>query len=244
MLNSSGHIISESFSLYRKNIKGLLPYLAVFAVPGILTVIVEFLMNEMGKSLAHSLIRAGLMIIFSLISLACTMMLIRVVSAIANNDRPKSVKEEFQGGIRLLWPAVVSSILVGLAVFGGILLLIIPALIFAIWFSFVPYIVALEEKRGTKALHASKELVSGRWWAVCIRLVLPGIIFAFIAWLIQGLASLPFMWLLTDATGVNATKAILLLATFVNFAIALFILPLSTLAPTLLYLDLKRNPVK
>lgn len=243
MIISPGHIIVQSFEVYKKNWKKLLPYLGVFAIPGVATIIVEFIMNDMEKTLTNGLIRGLFMIFFSLASLAGTMMLIRVISTLVNNDKPAPVKEEFEQGVHLLWPALLSSLLVGLAVFGGFLLLIIPAFIFAIWFSFVAYIVALEGKKGTAALHASKELVSGRWWAVCIRLIIPGILFAFIAWLLQGFVGLPLKWLLNDATSVNAAKAIVFVATLLNMLIALLILPLSTLAPTLLYMDLKRNPI-
>lgn len=244
MLISPGHLISESFELYKANWKKLLPYLGVFAIPGILTVIVEFFLNGMEKTTLLSIIRGIIMIVFSLFSLAATMMLIRVIAALVNKNNPAPVKEELQKGLRLLWPALLSSLLVGLAVFGGFLLLIIPAFIFAIWFSFVAYVVALEGKKGVDALHTSKQLVVGRWWAVCIRLIVPGIIFAFIAWLLQGFAGLPLKWLLNDVTSVGAARAIVFIATLVSMFIALIVLPLSTFAPTLLYMDLKKNPVK
>lgn len=57
-------------------------------------------------------------------------------------------------------------LLVGLIVFGGFLLLIIPGIIFAVWFSFAVFILIAENLKGVKALSKSKEYVKGHWWSV------------------------------------------------------------------------------
>ena len=64
-----------------------------------------------------------------------------------------------------LWIAVLST----LAILGGFILLIIPGVIFMIWFTFAPFILLFEERRGMEALRASRALVRGRWWSVFIR---------------------------------------------------------------------------
>ena len=78
------------------------------------------------------------------------------------------------------------SILTCLAVLAGLVLLVIPGFIFAIWFSFSSYILIWEGKKGIDALKRSKQLVKGYWWPVFGRFLLFGIIF-WIASLVLGL---------------------------------------------------------
>ncbi|GAI05360.1 unnamed protein product [marine sediment metagenome] len=61
------------------------------------------------------------------------------------------------------------SLLTGLIVGLGFLLLIIPGIIFTIWFVFSTYTVICEDKKGFKALSRSKELVKGYWWPTAKR---------------------------------------------------------------------------
>jgi len=53
-----------------------------------------------------------------------------------------------------------------LATVGGFLLLIIPGIIFFIWFGFAPYVCIIEGIGSTSALKRSKQLVKGNWWYV------------------------------------------------------------------------------
>lgn len=244
MLISTEQLIVQSFSLYHKHWRRVLPYVALFAFPSFATLLVKFIFAFVEKNVLTIGTRVLLMTLFSLVSLGCTMMIIRVLAQIVKNDKPDSILEEFKQGARLIWPALLSSILVGLAVLGGFILLVIPGIIFAIWFAFTAYAVALDEKKGVHALRASHELVRGRWWQVFWRLALPGLLFGFMAWVLQNILHLPFRWMFEEATTQAAMQALVYLATIVNMLVALAILPLSTLAPTLLYLDLKKNPVK
>lgn len=52
-----------------------------------------------------------------------------------------------------------TSILMGLAIFGGCCLLVIPGILFALWFGLSQHVVVLESLSGTKALGRSKQLV-------------------------------------------------------------------------------------
>ncbi|MFH2063324.1 MAG: hypothetical protein ABIJ46_04175 [bacterium] len=89
--------------------------------------------------------------------------------------------ESLRRGLRRLLPLLWVSILASLAVFGGFLLLFVPALIFMIWYRFAPYHVMSEGERGTRAMSASRRLVSGRWFAVLFRVSIPFFFFAIAA---------------------------------------------------------------
>ncbi len=71
---------------------------------------------------------------------------------------------------RKTWTKLLSyiwiSILVGLCLLGGTILLIIPGIIFFVWFSFSTYVLVAEDIKRKQALARSKMLVKGHWWKV------------------------------------------------------------------------------
>ena len=70
------------------------------------------------------------------------------------------------------WPLIWASLLSGLAVIGGTLLLLIPGIMLVIILSFSRVAVVLDEGRGIASLMRSKELVRGVWWGVFMRLII------------------------------------------------------------------------
>jgi len=69
-------------------------------------------------------------------------------------------------------PAIWTNILLGLLLLGLFLLLIIPGIIYAVYWMFTLYAVVLYDKSGKDALNYSKNVVKGRWWKVfCYSLV-------------------------------------------------------------------------
>lgn len=69
--------------------------------------------------------------------------------------------ESYGRGMRRVLPLVGTNILVGLVVMLGFFLLIVPGVIFSLWFCIVAPIVVLEAKAGTGAMGRSRELVKG-----------------------------------------------------------------------------------
>ncbi|MEG0773883.1 hypothetical protein [Clostridium sp.] len=59
-----------------------------------------------------------------------------------------------------------TSILAGLIILGMTLLLIVPGVIWSVYYSFFIYVVAIRNLGGKKALNYSKSLVKGQWWKV------------------------------------------------------------------------------
>jgi hypothetical protein len=94
--------------------------------------------------------------------------------------------------------AVGTSILAGLILLGLTLLLIVPGIIWAVYYMFWLYIVALRNIGGKTALDYSKNLVTGQWWRV-----LGIIIVITLADLITGLIVNIPLWFLPDNLIVN-----------------------------------------
>lgn len=91
-------------------------------------------------------------------------------------SRPTNVGECIKAGLSRFFPLLWTGILTGLAVGIGLILLLIPGLIFAIWFCLAQEISVLEGVNGGDAMGRSKKLMAGNFWkAVVLFLVLMGI---------------------------------------------------------------------
>jgi hypothetical protein len=62
-------------------------------------------------------------------------------------------------------------VLKGLIITGGLLLLIVPGIIFAVWYALAHVVVVLTGKESIESLAYAKELVKGRFWTVLWLLV-------------------------------------------------------------------------
>ena len=63
-------------------------------------------------------------------------------------------------------PAAAWSYILGAVIVALLFLLIIPGVIWTIYYSFVPYVVALRGRSGKSALDYSKSVVRANWWKV------------------------------------------------------------------------------
>src|SRR3990172_12728075 len=105
------------------------------------------------------------------LSSAATILAVKKVIA----SEPLNFKETITFAWKNLWQYLTLSILVFLAVFGGLILLIIPGLVFSVWF-FSAKFVFFDKGLGIKASMAeSHRLVKGRFWAVWWRLFVFGL---------------------------------------------------------------------
>src|SRR5262245_35647207 len=82
--------------------------------------------------------------------------------------RPITPIQCIKDGFKLIGPYIWTAILFYLAVFGGMLLLFIPGLIFGIWFSFSQYVLVIEGTGGTAALRRSRSLVRGHFGTLLV----------------------------------------------------------------------------
>jgi hypothetical protein len=124
---------------------------------------------------------------------------------------------------------------------GGLLLLIVPAFIFAVWFSFTQFIVILEGKRGAQALQASREFVTGKFWKTFF------MIFGGIFLLLFGYSILLsiLMSLISALKGINLvdmlTGPLPLWIQILESVGEVFFLPLIVIYLTSVYVELKTN---
>jgi hypothetical protein len=133
-----------------------------------------------------------------------------------------SIGESYRFAGRVLGSLIVISLLSALVVLGGLLLLVIPGIVFAIRLvAAVPALVA-ENVRGSEALRRSWRLVKGDGWYVFGWLLVSGIL----AGLVSGLVTAPFggdHWVRQAVAGAVASS---LTTPFVTCVIVLIYLDL------------------
>ncbi|MTI96510.1 MAG: hypothetical protein FH749_13720 [Firmicutes bacterium] len=88
-----------------------------------------------------------------------------------------------------------TSLMLTVFIFGLSLLLIVPAIIFGVFWLFCLHAVALRKRDFLAALSYSKEIVSGRWWLMLGYIVLTMISAAVIIWLGAALSFIPTLLL-------------------------------------------------
>lgn len=171
---SPWQLFLESIRLFLKNFKYLLKFwlassgiLIIGILPaGILAAILGF---KSPYLLPLGLVYVGFYMIFALWTNSANLVLIKSVS----QNQNLSLKELFSQGWKIIGKVLVTSLLAGLAVAGGFLLLIIPGIIFSYWFAFTSQVVVLENLSGTAALSRSKQLVKSRFWKTVWYMLFP-----------------------------------------------------------------------
>lgn len=250
MLISITDLIVHSIALYKKHTKKFVTYALLIFIPGacitimsaILPIFVPstFTVGVIGVSYLLYVLFA---FILSFVSFWFSIAFIRIIAKGYTGQAIQTVSEELQGAKAVFWPAIGVSILTALAVFGGMLLLVIPGIIFGIWFAFSVYSTAIDHHSPIEAMTISKQMVDGRWWAVFWRLAIPSMVFAFLIVAVQFFVELPLQFVL-DHTDTRTLLYVSwgVLAELISALIALLLAPLTTAIPTILYIELKKHP--
>ena len=176
MLIKVGALMRESWALYKDNLGLFSKIVAWLLIPVVVLSFLPYLILNPVIFLATNFFLSLLSWVFSVfISIALILTMNALFKKESVNLRPiynLSYSKIFWG--------VIISILVTLAVGAGTLLLIIPGIIFSVWLSFSLYIFVIENKKGTEALSASRQLVKGRFWPVLWRWIAPNFVYGII----------------------------------------------------------------
>ena len=241
-------IIVQSIAVYKKNMRLFFHYLLLLLLPisaAILAgVLFTLFFSESNQTILTTILSAAILIAIYFFSLWITLAFIRAIAFRIQEQPVPHISQELRDTWPLVIPTLVVSILSGLAIFGGSLLLIVPGIIFSVWFAFSVYPVLLENKRPIEAMKQSKQLVTGRWAAVLWRLIAPAILFGIIIIIVEGIFKF-FAGFIANELNPNSGLFLVIASLFglLNAAITLLFTPLTTTAPTLLYLDLKKSRI-
>lgn len=178
LLKNSWQLYSANFNLFLGI--GLFGQL-LSALAGILffPAMPIFTENYLGNQSSQiNLTRLGLGLLFLVLAII-GFLVVEVVRAIAliiavdkvYNHQSVGILESFRKALPKLGVYLWANLLVGLATVTGLVLLVVPGIYLMISFSFVSYLVLLENQKGIPALKLSRQMVKGYWWKVFIRVL-------------------------------------------------------------------------
>jgi hypothetical protein len=228
-----GEILSTAFQLYQRHWRTLLAIAAVVVVPFTL---VQYLLGDQvrtrGEVTSNGVVEtatwavgiAGLVAALAAVVmfLVLTGAITRAVAAEVAGEDP-SVEQSYRFGFHRLGSVLLVSVLVGLAIIGGLILFIIPGIYLGVRLAVSIEALVVEGRRGTQAMGRSWELVGGHWWHAFGTLVVGGLLTG----VVNAVITAPFgntSWFVQAVAAAVATVVTL---------------PYGVLVGVLLYLDLR-----
>lgn len=240
MLLSASEIISRTWKTFTTHFTEIAKFMLVFGlffagVQGlrVLSLTIGFTGNILLLLAVFFLasIAAGLFIFWLKLAL------VKSLGEVVQNQRVEGIISALKSTGPLFLPAFGASILVGVLVFFGTLLLVIPGVIFAVWYIFTTYNIIFEKKGVVEAMKMSKVMVVGRWWGVAWRIFIPPAAFILSLILLQALLMSPLAFLSNVEPKVYDVINVILSAVVTGI-----FTPLSVLAILILYFNLRENP--
>jgi hypothetical protein len=228
-----GEILRIAFQLYQRHWRTLLAIAAVVVVPFTL---LQYLFGDWIRSRGEvtslqevstatwAVGAAGLVAALAgiLMYLVLTGAITRAVAAEVAGQDP-SVEQSYRFGFHRLGSVLLVSVLVGLAIVGGLILFIIPGIWIGIRLCVSIEALVVEGRRGTEAMGRSWGLVGGHWWHAFGTVVVGGLLTG----IVNAVITAPFnntSWFVQAVAAAVAT---------------VITLPYSALVGVLLYLDLR-----
>jgi hypothetical protein len=172
-----GNLLSEGWRIYRANFTNILMVVLCVYIPVniiISFIPVNYIISNYGTR-GIQLINDILKILESFVGAIAT---IGIASIVENTLQGTTLSwsDYLLYGLSKWSTAIGTGFLAGLILLGLTLLLIIPGVIWSIYYSFWIYVIALRNIDGKTALDYSKSLVEGHWWQVFGILFVLGII--------------------------------------------------------------------
>ncbi|MDP3953521.1 MAG: hypothetical protein Q8P99_01745 [bacterium] len=157
-LSKISNLVKKSFALYKKSFWDLisLQLIQLAAVLGF-----RFLMAAGGDVLGVLIVG----ILISLVTITTSLAMIYMVHL--KSGVTAALRAALKNLMSYAWVTLLGSLIIT----GGMILFIVPGVIFAVWFALAVYVLVIEKKKGLAAFLASKEYVRGRWWPTLGRLL-------------------------------------------------------------------------
>ena len=219
-----GEILSAAFNIYKANASQLILIVAVVVAPLSLVsaVFSGVVFDYAGRGLGVFLLVGAIGALIAVLISAVLQAAILRAAAQATIGDPVDVEASYRYGLKRLWSVILVSILVGLVVAVGFILLVIPGIIFLVFLSVSIPVLIVEGRRGTEAMGRSWNLVKGHFWHAFAVIVVAAVIVGIISGIIGAIGgnNWAVRWIFT--------------------AIAqILTVPFASLVSVLLYLDLR-----
>jgi hypothetical protein len=157
-----GDVIGRAFGIYRDQIRVLLPTaLLVFAIDAVVSWVFD-----------HGVLRLVAAVVSLVLAFLYDGMVVQLVRDVQDGRRDSSVGELLSSVSPVLLPLIVVSILAGVGIGIGFVLLIVPGLVLLTFWSVVAPVTVIERPGVFRAFGRSMELVRGYGWSVFATIVL------------------------------------------------------------------------
>lgn len=196
-------IFDQAWTIYKSRLG---TFLGVMAIPMLIMVVLLGVLaggGLLGVGLFSSKFAAGgigllillAILFFVIIFISQTWGQTALLYAVKDSQERIGVMESYRRGWHKIFSYWWVGLLAGFITLGGFLLLIVPGIIFATWFSLAVFILIAEDLKGMNALLKSKEYVKGKWGGVFWRFFFIGVISLIISLvpvLVFSLLKIPF----------------------------------------------------
>lgn len=245
-------LLKNSWRAYARDFRAWLLLTSPLAVLSALAIVkTRFMPEDQTWSIATTMWGRIAMLAGALVAVAVVILVARVFSTAITissyrslNGQKVNVKESIIAGWRTFWPVLWVAILRGLIIAGGLLLLVIPGIIWALRYSLAVQAAAIEGKKGMAALHRSADLTRGKLLETFVNIGVIGAIVGYGSWLFAIIVMAIFIVLgnlvslVVSAEAANIIYFIVVAITAVcEAAIVWVAIPLSPLAITAVYKD-------
>lgn len=184
---SIGKILQESWKRFTENFQLILIITLIVYIP--INIILSFVpIGESAES--FKLYFRIIQILEGLVGIIATM---AIAYAIKNKIDGKSisVSDALKKSLSRWGAAIGTNIILVIFLLGLTLLLIVPGIIFYVYWIFVIFVVILSDKSGKDALDHSKQIVKGRWWTVAGY----SIVFGILGFIVGIIGVIPYLFL-------------------------------------------------
>jgi hypothetical protein len=212
-MNPLSGVLGEAWQMYRAHAVHLL---AIAFVIYVITAVVAALLGLFG---IFGAFLGWIVELFAAFLLQAA--LVKAVQDVRDGRADLSIGETVSAATPYIWPVAAASILAGIAITIGLILLIVPGLwLITIWALIIPVIV-IERSGALEAFGRSRQLVRGHGWHVFGTLVLVFVIMIVVN-IVVGIifVALPFAWrtgLSTIITGTLIAPFLALVVTLVYY---------------------------
>jgi glycerophosphoryl diester phosphodiesterase family protein len=194
-----GEILSTAFEVYKVNAAKLLVVVAVVVVP--LALINSFLINVVfaptkvrtvagtieSRSTFATLMVSVLALAFAALMSFLVQAAVTRAAAQATVGDPVDVEQSYRWALSRVGAVFVVALLSFLIILGGLILFIIPGIIFSIMLAVAIPALVIEDKRGTDAISRSWNLVKGHFWHVLVVIIVAGLITSIISGILSAI---------------------------------------------------------
>lgn len=244
-LLGAADIIDRSWEVVRRNIGRFLPIVGVFLIPSIAATVAFETLSGQNLGIGPwqgPILAVAIYVPLVVLSIIQTIALTRAVAAGVTGEPMPPLPDLLKTALPLIVPVFLASFTLGVMLLAGLVVLIIPMIVMAVWFAFILQAIVLDHASWMGAFGASKSLVSGRFWPVFWRLVAPYVFWLLVMWVVTALV----VFFLNGAAGSftvripeNAPLWLTIAAGVATDGVGALMAPFFLAVTTLLYLNLK-----